>query len=301
MALALLTGVFLLVPGGTYLSDRWRWVARVAWAGMGLYVLGLVLVGRNGINRSGDAIDARPHVQVILSGGVILITADASGQRRRDAEAAPRSHRRGPPAAPGRHARGDRRRRSAPRADHRAGLQRRQAAVVVERAALRVVPGPRRLHRGGGVALPALRGRGDRQPGRGARDRHGLRGGRLRRSGRAAGSHRGGQDRRRVLVVVAGHGRRGAGVPAAATPGPPSSPTVWPTGTGPRRTTRSPTSAAGSGAAPRPTSCCRRSRRPPAKRCTRERAVVRLEGEGGAGLAAAWPEAEHSGAERQLA
>ena len=74
MALALLTGVFLLVPGGTYLSDRWRWVARVAWAGMGLYLLGLVLVGRNGINRSGDAIDARPHVQVILSGGVILIT-----------------------------------------------------------------------------------------------------------------------------------------------------------------------------------------------------------------------------------
>jgi hypothetical protein len=74
MALALLTGVFLLVPGGTYLSDRWRWVARVAWAGMGLYVLGLLLVGRNGINRSGDAIDARPHVQVILSVGVILIT-----------------------------------------------------------------------------------------------------------------------------------------------------------------------------------------------------------------------------------
>ena len=74
MALALLTGVFLLVPGGTYLSDRWRWVARVAWAGMGLYLFGLVLVGRNGINRSGDAIDARPHVQVILSGGVILIT-----------------------------------------------------------------------------------------------------------------------------------------------------------------------------------------------------------------------------------
>ena len=74
MALAFLTGVFLLVPGGTYLSDRWRWVARVAWAGMGLYLLGLVLVGRNGINRSGDAIDAPRHVQVILSGGVILIT-----------------------------------------------------------------------------------------------------------------------------------------------------------------------------------------------------------------------------------
>ena len=69
-------------------------------------------------------------------------------------------------------------------------------------------------------------------------------------------------------MVVAGHRGRGVGVPAAATPGPPSSPTAWPTGTGPRRTTRSPTSAHGSGAAPRPTSCCRRSRRPPAKRCT---------------------------------
>src|SRR4029078_9339719 len=55
-------------------SDRWRWVARVAWAGMGLYLLGLVLVGRNGINASVDAIDAPAHVQLILSGGVILIT-----------------------------------------------------------------------------------------------------------------------------------------------------------------------------------------------------------------------------------
>ncbi len=41
---------------------------------MGLYLVGLVMVGRSGINRSGDAIDARPHVQVILSGGVVLIT-----------------------------------------------------------------------------------------------------------------------------------------------------------------------------------------------------------------------------------
>jgi signal transduction histidine kinase len=41
---------------------------------MGLYLLGLLLVGRNGINRSGDAIDAPAHVQLILSGGVILIT-----------------------------------------------------------------------------------------------------------------------------------------------------------------------------------------------------------------------------------
>ena len=40
-----------------------------------LYLLGLVLVGPNGINRNGDPIDARSrHVQVLLSGGVVLIT-----------------------------------------------------------------------------------------------------------------------------------------------------------------------------------------------------------------------------------
>src|SRR5688572_19944665 len=69
-ALAFLTGVFLLVPAGTYLSDRWRWVARAAWAGLGLYVVGLVIVGPNGINRSGDTIDAGPLERVLLSGGV---------------------------------------------------------------------------------------------------------------------------------------------------------------------------------------------------------------------------------------
>jgi hypothetical protein len=73
-ALAFLTGVFLLVPAGTYLSARWRWVARVAWAGLGLYVVGLVMVGPNGINRSGDPIDAGPLERVLLSGGVVLIT-----------------------------------------------------------------------------------------------------------------------------------------------------------------------------------------------------------------------------------
>ena len=73
-ALAFLTGVFLLVPSGTYLSDRWRWVARVAWAGLALYVVGLVMVGPNGINRSGDPIDAGPLERLLLSGGVVLIT-----------------------------------------------------------------------------------------------------------------------------------------------------------------------------------------------------------------------------------
>ena len=74
LALSLLTGAFLLVPSGTYLSPRWRWVGRVAWAAYGLFVLGLVLVGPNGINRNGDPVDASVAAQVCLSGGVVLIT-----------------------------------------------------------------------------------------------------------------------------------------------------------------------------------------------------------------------------------
>ncbi len=42
--------------------------------GLGLYLVGLVLVGPNGINRSGDPIDAGPLERVLLSGGVVLIT-----------------------------------------------------------------------------------------------------------------------------------------------------------------------------------------------------------------------------------
>ena len=75
LALALLTGVLLLVPAGTYLSPRWHWVARCAWAGYACFVLGLVLIGPNGINRSGDPIDAGPVPRAFLSGGVVLITA----------------------------------------------------------------------------------------------------------------------------------------------------------------------------------------------------------------------------------
>ena len=75
LALACLTWVFLLVPTGTYLSSRWAWVARVTWAAYGMYVLGLVLVGPNGVNRNGDPIDASVIEQVLLSGGVLVITA----------------------------------------------------------------------------------------------------------------------------------------------------------------------------------------------------------------------------------
>jgi hypothetical protein len=75
LALACLTGAFLLVPTGTYLSARWAWVGRVTWAAYGMYVLGLLLVGPNGVNRNGDPIDASAVEQILLSGGVLLITA----------------------------------------------------------------------------------------------------------------------------------------------------------------------------------------------------------------------------------
>jgi hypothetical protein len=74
LALALLTGVFLLVPAGSYLSPAWHWVARTAWVAYGGFVLGLVLVGPDSINRSGDPIDAGPLARTLLRGGIILIT-----------------------------------------------------------------------------------------------------------------------------------------------------------------------------------------------------------------------------------
>ncbi len=75
LALALLSGVLLLVPAGTYLSPRWRWVACTAWVGYAFFVLGLVLIGPSGINRSGDPIDAGLVARALLSSGVVLITA----------------------------------------------------------------------------------------------------------------------------------------------------------------------------------------------------------------------------------
>lgn len=73
LALAALTVVFLVVPGGSYLSPGWRWVARAAWAGYAAFVAGLVLVGPSRINRDGDAIDADLAARILLTGGVVVI------------------------------------------------------------------------------------------------------------------------------------------------------------------------------------------------------------------------------------
>jgi hypothetical protein len=75
LALAGLTTIFLLVPAGTYLSPRWRWAARGAWAGYAAFALGLVLLGPSGVNRNGDPIDAGSNIQGLLNGAVLLITA----------------------------------------------------------------------------------------------------------------------------------------------------------------------------------------------------------------------------------
>ena len=74
LALAALTVVFLVVPGGSYLSPGWRWVARTGWAGYAAYVVGLVLVGPSSMNQNGDAIDAALPARILVAGGVLVVT-----------------------------------------------------------------------------------------------------------------------------------------------------------------------------------------------------------------------------------
>jgi signal transduction histidine kinase len=74
LAVVLLTTVFLLVPSGDYLSSGWRWVARASWTSYGAYVLGFVLIGPNGFDRAGEPIDASLLAQVLVSGGILVIT-----------------------------------------------------------------------------------------------------------------------------------------------------------------------------------------------------------------------------------
>ena len=173
--------------------------------------------------------------------------------------------------------------------DRRAGVQRRTAVVVVERAAVPGVRLPARLHRRGRAALPALRRRGDPRPGRGARYRDRLRRRRATsgswwswaappRTGRTAGS---GRPCSSPSWWRWRSNRCGAGSS--------DSPTGWPTGAGRRRTTPWRTSASGSGGVPLQGPCCRRSRRRLPSVVHAERAVVRFDVEGGADLTAVWP------------
>jgi len=74
LALTCLTLTFLVVPAGSFLSPRWRWVARGSLSGFAAYATGLVLVGPHGINRSGDPIEAGPVAETFLSVGITVIT-----------------------------------------------------------------------------------------------------------------------------------------------------------------------------------------------------------------------------------
>ena len=73
LALACLTVVFLLVPAGSFLSPRWRWVARASAAGYASFATGLVLIGPSRINRNAEPVDAGLGAQILLGGGTILI------------------------------------------------------------------------------------------------------------------------------------------------------------------------------------------------------------------------------------
>jgi GAF domain-containing protein len=73
-ALGCLTFVFLLVPTGALLSPGWRWAAGTTSGGYVIFVVGLVLVGPNGIDRSGGPVEGGVLGEAMTSGGVILIT-----------------------------------------------------------------------------------------------------------------------------------------------------------------------------------------------------------------------------------
>jgi len=59
LALTCFTVVFLVIPTGSFLSPRWRWVMRAAVAGYLAQLLGLLAIGPHGFDRRGDPLDLR--------------------------------------------------------------------------------------------------------------------------------------------------------------------------------------------------------------------------------------------------
>ena len=73
LALTCMTLIFLLVPTGSFLSPRWRWVMRAAVTGYVLQLLALVGIGPSGFDRRGDPIHVGAVTGIVLAGGFLLI------------------------------------------------------------------------------------------------------------------------------------------------------------------------------------------------------------------------------------
>ncbi len=73
LALTCITVVFLVVPTGSFLSPRWRWVMRAAVVGYLAQLAGFIRIGPHGLDRQGDPIHVGPVTGVLLAGGFLLI------------------------------------------------------------------------------------------------------------------------------------------------------------------------------------------------------------------------------------
>ena len=73
LALTCMTLVFLVVPTGSFLSPRWRWVMRAAVAGYVVQLLALVGIGPYGFDRRGDPIHVGAVTGIMLTAGFFLI------------------------------------------------------------------------------------------------------------------------------------------------------------------------------------------------------------------------------------
>ena len=73
LALTCITLVFLVVPTGSFLSPRWRWVMRAAVVGYVAQLAAFIRIGSHGLDQQGDPVHVGPLTGVLLAGGFLLI------------------------------------------------------------------------------------------------------------------------------------------------------------------------------------------------------------------------------------